>query len=260
MYCGSGVSIGDKPGLIPTLRPLSGFKLEVFDEATRHSLEVTMPSILIADDHQLLAESLRSLLSPKYQVIGIATNGRELVDLAAKHKPNMILSDVSMPIMNGLDALTTIKKMGLHTKFIMLTMHFDLSIAVEVFRSGASAFVMKTASGDELKEALQTVYRGGYYLSPQFPCDLVTLLAEAARRPSPEQGPKLTQRQREVLQLVAEGKSMKEVAALLKLSTRTAESHKYQLMRMLAIRSNAELVQYAIKIGLISIQTLNTSA
>ncbi len=219
-----------------------------------------MPSILIADDHQLLAESLRSLLGATYQVVGVATNGRELVDLAVKHKPNMILSDVSMPIMNGLDALTAVKKMGLHTKFLLMSMHFDLSIAIEVFRSGGSAFVMKTATGEELKEALQTVYRGGYYLSPQFPCDLVTLLAEAARRPSPEHGPKLTQRQREVLQLVAEGKSMKEVAALLKLSTRTAESHKYQLMKMLAIRTNAELVQYAIKIGLISVQVQNTSA
>ena len=219
-----------------------------------------MPSILIADDHQLFAESLRSLLSPAYQVLGIATNGRELIDLAVQHKPHMILNDVSMPILNGLDALNTLKKMGLRSKFIMLSMHFDLSIAVEVFRSGASAFVMKTASGDELKEALQTVYRGGYYLSPQFPCDLVTVLAEAARHTTVEQGPKLTPRQREVLQLVAEGKSMKEVAAQLKLSTRTAESHKYQLMKMLAIRSNAELVQYAIKIGLINLQPLYTCA
>jgi len=219
-----------------------------------------MPSILIADDHQLFAESLRSLLSPAYQVLGIATNGRELIDLAVLHKPNMILNDVSMPILNGLDALNALKKMGLRSKFIMLSMHFDLSIAVEVFRSGASAFVMKTASGDELKEALQTVYRGGYYLSPQFPCDLVTVLAEAARHTTSEQGPKLTPRQREVLQLVAEGKSMKEVAAQLKLSTRTAESHKYQLMKMLAIRSNAELVQYAIKIGLINLQPLYTCA
>ena len=219
-----------------------------------------MPSILIADDHQLLAESLRSLLSPTYQVVGIASNGRDLIDLAVQHKPNMILSDVSMPSMNGLDALSALKKLGSHSKFIMLTMHFDLSIAIEVFRAGASAFVMKTASGDELKEALQAVYRGGYYLSPQFPCDLVTLLAEAARRPATEKGPQLTPRQREVLQLVAEGKSMKEVAAELNLSTRTAESHKYQLMKMLAIRTNAELVQYAIKIGLINIQTLKTSA
>ncbi len=219
-----------------------------------------MPSILIADDQQLFAESLRSFLSPPYEVLGIATNGRELVDLALQHKPNMILSDVSMPIMSGLDALNTLKKAGLRNKFVMLTMHFDLSIAVEVFREGASAFVMKTASGEELKEALQSVYRGGYYLSPQFPCDLVTVLAEAARRPKGVKGPQLTPRQREVLQLVAEGKSMKEVAAQLKLSTRTAESHKYQLMKMLAIRSNAELVQYAIKIGLINIQTLRTSA
>jgi DNA-binding NarL/FixJ family response regulator len=222
--------------------------------------EAAVPSIVIADDHQLFAESLRSLLSPAYEVLGIATNGRELIDLAVQHKPNMILSDVSMPIMNGLDALNTLKKMGLRSKFVMLTMHFDLSVAVEVFRGGASAFVMKTASSEELKEALQTVYRGGYYLSPQFPCDLVTVLAEAARRPAGDKEPQLTPRQREVLQLVAEGKSMKEVAAQLKLSTRTAESHKYQLMKLLGIRTNAELVQHAIKIGLINVQTFKTFA
>src|SRR5271169_1713491 len=147
-----------------------------------------MPSILIADDHQLIAESLRSLLSPTYQVIGIASNGRDLIELAVQHKPNMILSDVSMPLMNGLDAVSALKKLGSHSKFLMLTMHFDLSIAVEVFRRGASAFVMKTASADELKEAIQTVYRGGYYLSPQFTSDLVTVLAEAALTLTRSQG------------------------------------------------------------------------
>jgi DNA-binding NarL/FixJ family response regulator len=192
--------------------------------------------------------------------VGIAANERELVDLAEKLKPNLILTDVSMPMMNGVDAVNTLSKMGLRCKFVVLTMHFDLSLAVEVFRSGGSAFVLKTASGDELKEALQTVHRGGCYLSPQFPCDLITLLAEAARRPASEHGPKLTQRQREVLQMVAEGKSMKEVAAQLNLSTRTAESHKYQLMKMLGIRTNAELVQYAIQIGLINLKALETHA
>ncbi len=215
------------------------------------------PTILIADDHKLFAESLRSLLSPSYDVVGIAANGRELTELAVQLKPNLILTDLSMPLLNGLDAVQNLTAMGLRSKFIVLTMHVDMSLAVLVFRAGASAFVLKTANGEELKEALQVVYRGGHYLSPQFPCDLVTVLAEAARRPASDRAPQLTRRQREVLQLVAEGKTMKEVAAQLNISSRTAESYKYHLMNVLAIRTNAELVQHAIKIGLITVKPLD---
>ena len=217
------------------------------------------PTLLIADDHQLFAESLRSLLSPVYDVVGIATNGRELTELAIRLKPTLVLTDLSMPLLNGLDAVQNLTAMGLRSKFIILTMHVDMSLAVLVFRAGASAFVLKTANGEELKEALQVVYRGGHYLSPQFPCDLVTVLAEAARRPASDRAPQLTRRQREVLQLVAEGKTMKEVAAQLNISTRTAESYKYHLMNVLAIRTNAELVQHAIKIGLITVRPLDST-
>jgi len=217
------------------------------------------PTLLIADDHQLFAESLRSLLSPSYDIVGIATNGRELTELALQFKPNLVLTDLSMPLLNGLDAIQGLTAMGLRSKFIVLTMHVDMSLAILVFRAGASAFVLKTAKGDELKEALQVVQRGGHYLSPQFPCDLVTVLAEAARRPASDRGPQLTRRQREVLQLVAEGKTMKEVATQLNISTRTAESYKYHLMNVLGIRTTAELVQHAIKIGLITVKSLDTA-
>jgi DNA-binding NarL/FixJ family response regulator len=141
------------------------------------------PTLLIADDHQLFTESLRSLLSPTYEVVAIAANGRELTELAVKLKPNLVLTDLSMPLMNGLEAVQTLAGMGLPSKFIVLTMHVDQSLAVLVFRAGASGFVLKTASGDELKEALRVVHRGGCYLSPQFPSDLVSVLAEAARKP-----------------------------------------------------------------------------
>jgi DNA-binding NarL/FixJ family response regulator len=218
------------------------------------------PSVLIADDHQMFAEAIRSLLSPTYDVVGIASNGRELTEMALQHKPNLVVTDLSMPMLNGLDAIAALSKAGLRSKFIIVTMHADVSVAVEVFRSGASALVMKTAGGDELKEAVQTVNRGGHYLSPKFPCDLVTVLAEAARRPASERSSQITPRQREVLQLFAEGKSMKEIASQLKLSTRTAESHKYQLMSVLGIKTNAELVQYAIKIGLITVNPMSASA
>lgn len=218
------------------------------------------PSILIADDHQLFAEGLRSMLSESYDIVGIAGNGRELTQLAARHKPDLIMTDLSMPLLNGLDAVQTLTEMGLRSKFAVLTMHLDVNLAVQVFRAGASAFVLKTTGRDEFMRALEIVRRGGCYLSPQFPCDLVTLLAEAARRPGSDRGPQLTRRQREVLQLVAEGKTMKEVAAQLNISTRTAESYKYHLMNLLAIRTNAELVQYAIRIGLITIKPLERAA
>lgn len=211
------------------------------------------PTVLIADDHRMFAESLRCLLEGSFDVVGIATNGRELSDLAMELKPSLILTDLSMPLLNGLDAIQGLRDKGLRSKFIVLTMHAEVSLAVLVFRAGASAFLLKSAPGDELKEALRIVHSGGYYLSSQVNCDLLTVLAEAARRPSIEQGPQITRRQREVLKLVAEGKTMKEVADQLKISTRTAESYKYHLMNVLGIRSNAELVQHAIKIGLITV-------
>src|SRR5271167_2730327 len=215
--------------------------------------------VLIADDHQLFAESLRSLLSPSHDIVGIATNGRELTELAVQFKPDLIVTDLTMPLLNGLDAMQNLRGVHLRSKFIVLTMHVDISLAVLVFRAGASAFVLKTASGDELKEALAVVHRGGCYLSPQFPSDLVSVLAEAARRPLVDKAPQLTPRQREVLQLVAEGKTMKEVATQLNISTRTAESYKYHLMNVLGIRTTAELVQHAIKIGLITVRPLDTA-
>ena len=217
------------------------------------------PSILIADDHRLFAEGISSLLSSCYEVVGIATDGRELTELAGRYKPDLILTDLSMPLLSGLEAIRLLIEMGLRSKFVVLTMHLDVSLAVEVFRAGASAFILKTTGTVELKKALQVVYHGGCYLSPQFSCDLVSLLAEAAR-PHVDQAPQLTRRQREVLQLVAEGKTMKEVAAQLNISSRTAESYKYHLMGLLAIRTSAQLVQYAIKIGLIKIEPLDRAA
>jgi two-component system response regulator NreC len=217
------------------------------------------PTILIADDHRLFAEGLRSMLSPSYEIVGVVSNGRELTGLATQCKPDLILADLSMPLLNGLGAVQILAETGLRSKYVILTMYLDVNLALQAFRAGASGFILKTTSADELHKALQIVYKGGCYLSPQFPCDLVTLLAEAARRPGTDRSPRLTRRQREVLQLVAEGKIMKEVAAQLNISTRTAESYKYHLMDTLAIKTNAELVQYAIKIGLVIVNPLDSS-
>lgn len=208
--------------------------------------------VLIADDHRIFAEALCKLLSPSHDVIGIATNGRELISLARELNPEVIVLDISMPLLNGMEALRMLRRAGVRGKFVVLTMHTDVSLASEAFRCGASAFVLKQAAGEELNAAITTALRGRHYLSSSFPVDLVTLLAEAVRRPTQE-GPHLTRRQREVLQLVAEGKTMKEIATLLSLSTRTVESYKYEIMRMLGVHTNAQLVQYAIRIGAITV-------
>jgi len=142
--------------------------------------------ILIADDHRIFAEALCKLLSASHEVIGTAENGRELVNLARELDPDVIVLDISMPLLNGMEALRMLRKAGVRGKFVMLTMHTDVTIASEAFRCGASAFVLKQAAGEELNTAITAAMRGRYYLSSSFPVDLVTLLAEAVRRPNQE--------------------------------------------------------------------------
>jgi len=142
------------------------------------------PTVLIADGHRLYADALSAMLSPTYEIVGIGTNGRELTELAVRFEPDLIVTGISMPVLNGLEALRVLKTMGLHSKVIVLTMHVDVSLAVDAFRSGASAFVLKTASLEEFTNALQVVQGGGCYLSLQLPSDLVSVLAEAASHPA----------------------------------------------------------------------------
>ena len=138
------------------------------------------PTILIADDHRLYADALCSMLSPAYETVAIATNGQELIKLAVQFEPDLIVTDISMPVLNGLQAVRTLGTMNISSKVVVLTMHPDVSLAVEAFRSGASAFVLKTASAAEFRKALQVVQGGGCYLSSQLPSDLVTVLTKAA--------------------------------------------------------------------------------
>lgn len=215
--------------------------------------------IILADDHRMLMEGLSKLLVPNFEVLRMVTNGRELVAAATELAPEIIIADLSMPLLNGMEALRILRRAGIRSKFIVLTMHTDISVAAEAFRSGASAYVLKQSSGEEINAAIAAALRGRTYLSASFPVDLVTLLAEAVRRPSNGE-PKLTRRQREVLQLVAEGKTMKEAANLLNLSTRTVESYKYEIMNTLAVHTNAELVQYAIRMGVITVAPLQCAA
>jgi DNA-binding NarL/FixJ family response regulator len=217
-------------------------------------------TVLLADDHKVLTDGLQRLIATNYEVVGAVSNGRELLAAAQEKQPDVIIADLSMPLLNGLDALRALRKNGIRSKFIILTMHADVSIVVEGFRAGASAYILKNEVED-LNNALNAVSRGRVYLSPSLPTDIITVLAEAVRKPlASEDGHKITRRQREVLQLIAEGKKMKGVAAILGISTRSAEAYKYDLMHSLGIRSSSELVQYAVKVGVITIQPLRIAA
>jgi DNA-binding NarL/FixJ family response regulator len=209
-------------------------------------METTRPRILIADDHPLVAESCRNLLEPEYEVVGTVGDGRALVLAAARLRPDLILLDISMPLLNGLDAGQQIKQVMPAVKLVYLTMYLDSDLAVEAFRRGASAYLLKTCAASELVRAIQEVLNGKSYLSHSITEGTVDLLFRKGGGFGQE-GARLTERQREVLQLLAEGKSMKEVGSILILSTRTVAFHKYRIMEVLRITSNAELVQYAMR-------------
>jgi DNA-binding NarL/FixJ family response regulator len=208
--------------------------------------------VLLADDHTIVAEGLRSLLENSYDFVGVVADGRALLEAAMRLKPDVIVADISMPLLNGLDAVRQLKKDGSSAKVVILTMHSDTSLAAEAFRAGASGFILKHSAGEELSAAIEQVLSGGSYLTPLIAKDLISMLADAEGQSLSSAG-KLTPRQREVLQLIAEGRTMKEIASLLCISTRTAESHKYEMMDVLGTSNTAGLVQYAIKIGLVSV-------
>jgi DNA-binding NarL/FixJ family response regulator len=212
---------------------------------------MSKPRILIADDHILVAEACKKLLEPEYDVVGIVRDGRALVQAAAELKPKVVLVDIGMPILNGLDAGQQIKEATPSIKVVYLTMTSDVELAAEAFRRKASGYILKTCAAQELLVALRTILRGGSYLSPTIPRETVGFLMRQDKE-FIEEGSRLTERQREVLQLLAEGKSMKEVAAILSVATRTVAFHKYRMMEQLKLRSNAELIQYAMKHHLIA--------
>ena len=209
------------------------------------------PRILIADDHILVAEACKKLLEPEYEVVGTVCDGRALVRAAAELKPNIVLVDIGMPMLNGLDAGRQIKEAAPSIKVVYLTMNPDVELAAEAFRRKASAYILKTCAASELLIAIRTVLRGCTYLSPTISKDSVGFLTRQDKD-LVEEGARLTERQREVLQLLAEGKSMKEVGAILNVATRTVAFHKYRMMEQLKLRTNAELVQYAMKHHLVA--------
>lgn len=206
--------------------------------------------ILLADDHQLLLEAFQRLLEPEFEVVGTVTDGRALLAAAPRLQPDLIVVDISMPRLNGLEAARQLKQRVPRARFIFLTMSQDIALATEAFALGASAFLLKNSAASELRRAVQLALRGKTYLTPllgeEKPEELVR---RWQRRRRTEE---LTPRQREILQLLAEGRSMKEVATALDLTPRTVAFHKYRLMEQLKLKTSAELVQYAIKHHIVS--------
>jgi len=208
--------------------------------------------VLLADDHTVVVEGLRSLLKDTFDLVSIVHDGRALLDAAERLQPDVIVTDISMPLMNGLDAVRHIRSRQPDAKVIVLTMHRDTQLAAEAFRAGVSGYLLKVSPSDELITAIREVAQGKSYVTSLMAKDLITLLIEAGRQPRKDEGSPLTPRQREVLQLIAEGRTMKEVASILKISPRTAESHKYEIMQVLGLQTTAELIQYAMRSKLIS--------
>lgn len=206
------------------------------------------PRILIADDHTLVAELCRRLVEAECEVVGIVGDGGALIQAATTLKPDVIILDIAMPVLNGLDAARRLKEALPKAKLIFLTMNNDADLAAEAFRRGASAYLLKTCTVSELKIAVREVLKGMTYLSRTLPKDEVNFLRhQDAKWLDVDEIERLTQRQREVLPLLVSGMGMKEIGALLKLSTRTVAFHKYRIMEILGAKSDADLVRYAIR-------------
>ena len=202
------------------------------------------PRIVIADDHTLVAEACKGLLEAEFDIVGIVSDGRALIDCVSRLNPDVVLVDIAMPLLNGLDACEQIRSMKRTVRIVFLTMNQDRAVAAEAFRRGASAYLLKTSAACELPIAIRTVLQGKHYISTLVGGDFFELKVEyegTNRLPGT-----LTPRQRQVLQLLAEGRSMKEVGSVLNLTARTIAFHKYRIMENLHIKNSAELVHYAI--------------
>ena len=202
--------------------------------------------ILIADDHNLIAELCKGLLETEFDVVGTVSDGRALVRSAVILKPDVIVLDIAMPILNGLDAGRQVKDFLPNVKLVYLTMNSDMEVTAEAFRRGASGYLLKTCAAAEMVTAVRAVLRGKTYISSVLSQDTVNFLRRQ-EKDLVEEDDRLTERQREVLQLLAEGKVMKEVGSILNMTTRTVAYHKYRMMEVLGAKSNAELVKYAVR-------------
>jgi DNA-binding NarL/FixJ family response regulator len=213
--------------------------------------------VLLADDHLLIAEGIQKLLEPEFEFVGIVADGRSLVTAVAKLQPDIAVVDISLPLLNGLDASKHIKKANPNVKIIVLTMHSEPTFVTQAFHVGVSGYVLKQSVGSELIQAIHEVLKGNTFISPMVTESLVDQVANLKGSAGPREADtfpqSLSTRQREVLQLVAEGKATKEIAWILDVSVKTVEFHKTRIMKELHLRSAAELTKYAISVGLTSI-------
>jgi len=206
---------------------------------------MALPRIMLADDHTMLVEAFRKLLESQWEVVGTASDGRVLLETAPQLKPDVIIVDIAMPLMNGLEAGLRLKELMPTTKLIFLTMNEDSDLAMEAMRCGASGYLLKSSAASELIQAIQMALKGKTYVTPQIARGMQKAFIND---PRPKARTKtLTPRQREVVQLLAEGKSMKEVASVLHVTPRTVAFHKYRVMEELNLRTTADLIQFAIK-------------
>jgi DNA-binding NarL/FixJ family response regulator len=203
--------------------------------------------LLLADDHVLFTEALQALLEDEFEIVGVAADGRSALAMAEKTKPDMIIMDISMPLLNGIDTGRVIHKRLPRTKIIFVSVHDDAEYVAEAFRSGASAYVVKRSAASELRTAIYEALGGRAYVTPLVTREVLSVLVNPER----QSGPNLTVRQREVLQLAAEGRTLKEIAAVLNISVKTVEFHKSRISKELGIQGTAELTRYALAHGLI---------
>jgi len=206
---------------------------------------MSFPRVILADDHTMLVEAFRKLLESQCEIVGTASDGRVLLETAPRLKPDVVIVDIAMPLMNGLEAGLRLKKLMPAVKLIFLTMNEDPDLAMEAMRCGASGYLLKSSAGSELTRAIQMSLKGKSYVTPQIASGMEKAFIN---NPRPKTGDKtLTPRQREVVHLLAEGKSMKEVASVLNVTPRTVAFHKYRVMEELNIKTTAELIHFALK-------------
>ena len=204
--------------------------------------------VLLADDHKIILDGLKKLLEPEFEIVGTVEDGRALVSAALEWSPEVIVVDISMPLLNGIEAVRQIRKSNPSVKIVFLTMHPDVTYAIRAFEAGASGYVLKHAASSELLSAISEALKGRTFVTPMIAKELIESYREG--RFHLEESHQLTDRQREILQLLAEGHAPKEIAQILNISPRTVEFHKYSLMEKLHLKTVSALIQYAIKQGI----------
>jgi DNA-binding NarL/FixJ family response regulator len=217
------------------------------------------PTVLLADDHKIVLDGLKRILEPKFELAGTVEDGRALLSQAEQLRPDVIVVDISMPLLNGIEAVRQIKKVNPYVKVVFLTMHPDVTYAIRAFEAGAAGYVLKHSASSELVTAIQEALQGRTYVTPLIAGELMQSYQAGIHR-QPDKTEQLTPRQREVLQLLAEGRSVKEVAKILNISPRTVEFHKYSLISKLKLKTFSALVQYAIKHGIAEFENLGEGA